>query len=255
MSFVHGFFILYLLLELTAGAFYGHGVARCLFTSTDSHDATYLEQYYFNKVLMGQYNSSVGKMVGYTEHLEWLIDLLNDNEEFMDLLVWKTKRCVKSVPLVMNGLLHPVEPYVLLRSVKEATSEHPGVLICSVYNFYPKQINVTWLSDGKEITSGVTSTDEMSNGNWLYQIHSHLEYKPRDGEEITCMVEHASFKQPKLVDWEPATDPGMIKIAFTTTGLVSGLVLFIFALIYYKQKQAVRVSVPTTEVLYPEDTL
>ncbi|XP_028983758.1 rano class II histocompatibility antigen, A beta chain-like isoform X2 [Betta splendens] len=246
---------LLLLLFSTAGALYGHAVVHCVFTSTDGHDAVYLEDYYFNKLLIGQYNSSVGKMVGYTEIGKEFADSLNKNQENVKLLQWKTKRCKAEVPLVIKSLLNPVEPYVLLRSVKAATSEHPGVLICSVYNFYPKQINVTWLSDGKEITSGVTSTDEMSNGNWLYQIHSHLEYKPREGEKITCMVEHASFKQPKLVDWETATDPGMIQFALGISGLVSGLVLFIFALIYYKQKKTVRVSVPTTEVLYPEDTL
>ncbi|XP_028983765.1 DLA class II histocompatibility antigen, DR-1 beta chain-like isoform X1 [Betta splendens] len=138
-----------------------------------------------------------------------------------------------------HGLFNPVEPH----SIKvNKSSKHPGVLICSVYNFYPKQINVTWLSDGKEITSGVTSTDEKSNGNWLYQIHSHLEYKPRDGEKITCMVEHASFKQPKLVDWDPIPDPWTYEntcmLAVGITGFLLGALLSVAGIIYYQYKQS-----------------
>lgn len=45
------------------------------------------------------------------------------------------------------------------------------------------------------------STDELSNGNWLYQMYSYLEYTPIPGEKITCMVEHASLKKPKLYNW------------------------------------------------------
>lgn len=94
-----------------------------------------------------------------------------------------------------------VEPYVRLRSVKAASSSHPGVLICGVYDFYPKHIQVTWLRDGKKVPTDVMSTQKLSNGNWLYQMHSYLEYTPRPGEKISCMVQHASLKEPKLYDW------------------------------------------------------
>lgn len=75
------------------------------------------------------------------------------------------------------------------------------MLSCSAYDFYPKQIQLTWLRDGKEETSGVTSTEELSNGNWFYQVHSFLEFMPTPGEKITCRVEHASLRTPKLYDW------------------------------------------------------
>lgn len=94
-----------------------------------------------------------------------------------------------------------VEPYVILRAVKSEGSKHPRVLVCSVYNFYPKQISVTWLRDGRETTSDVTSTDELSDGNWLHQVHSYLEFTPTPGEKISCRVEHASLMKPKLYDW------------------------------------------------------
>ncbi|AWO96614.1 putative h-2 class II histocompatibility antigen A-B alpha chain-like [Scophthalmus maximus] len=137
-----------------------------------------------------------------------------------------------------------VEPYVRLRSAELISSRHPIVLICSVYNFYPKNIRVTWLRNGEPRTSDVTFTDELANGNWLYQIHSHLEYTPRLGEKITCMVEHASFKDPKHYDWDPMPESDRVKIAVGTAGLLLGSVVLLAGVIYYKRNRTGRVLVP-----------
>uniref|UniRef100_A0A3P8WTG0 MHC class II alpha chain N-terminal domain-containing protein n=1 Tax=Cynoglossus semilaevis TaxID=244447 RepID=A0A3P8WTG0_CYNSE len=39
-------------------------------------------------------------------------------------------------------------------------------------------------------------------------IHSHLEYTPRSGEKISCVVEHASLSKPLVTDWETKTGQG-----------------------------------------------
>ncbi|RXN07773.1 H-2 class II histocompatibility I-E beta chain-like protein [Labeo rohita] len=93
-----------------------------------------------------------------------------------------------------------VKPKVKISSVTRAGGRHPPVLMCSAYEFYPPHIKVSWLRDGKLMTSEVTSTMEMADGDWYYQIHSELEYSPKSGEKISCMVEHASFnKHPPTV--------------------------------------------------------
>ncbi|XP_026228593.1 DLA class II histocompatibility antigen, DR-1 beta chain-like [Anabas testudineus] len=224
--------LLMFLVFSTEGALYGHGVSRCQFSSPDGHDAVYLEQYYFNKVMIAQYNSTLGKVTGYTMKGHVVAALLNGNREYVTHEKWKTRVCRGNAHRVYSSLLNPVEPYIRLKSGKATSSKHPDMLTCSVYNFYPKQIRVTWLRDGKEATSDVTSTDELSNGNWLYQIHSYLEYTPTPGEKVTCMVEHASFKKPMLKDWDPEPDLRIIKIAGGTVGVV--LVVLSVAWLIYK---------------------
>lgn len=71
--------------------------------------------------------------------------------------------------------------------------------MCSVYDFYPERIKVYCLIDGKPVTYDVTSTMEMADGDWYYQIQ--LEYAPKSGEKISCVVEHTSFNKPMIYDW------------------------------------------------------
>uniref|UniRef100_A0A3Q2TB13 Rano class II histocompatibility antigen, A beta chain-like n=1 Tax=Fundulus heteroclitus TaxID=8078 RepID=A0A3Q2TB13_FUNHE len=239
----------FLLLELflafsPGGAFYFYVLDRCQFSSDDGHDVVFLEQVYFNKILEGQYNSTVGKVIGYTEATQAYANMLNNNLEFIKHEVWKTKLCKKNSPLAYKGLLTPVEPYVWLRSVEAEYNTHPHMLICSAYDFYPKQIRVTWLRDGEEVTSDVTSTDELPNGNWLYQLHTYLELTPKPGEKITCMVEHASLREPKLYHWEPEPDPRWSKIVVGSVGLLLGFLFSIAGFIYYKKKSVGEIIFP-----------
>lgn len=92
-------------------------------------------------------------------------------------------------------------PTVKLSSVMPGDSTHPALVKCSAYNFYPQPIKVYWLKDGVQVNSDVTSTEELPNGDWYYQIHTMLEYTPKSAEKISCVVEHASFTRPMIYDW------------------------------------------------------
>ncbi|KAM9851578.1 H-2 class II histocompatibility antigen, E-D beta chain-like isoform 2-T2 [Aulostomus maculatus] len=225
-------------------ALYGHGLLRCQFASSDGHDAVYLEQIYFNKVLLCQYNSTLGKYVSYIESLQKVIDDLNKNPALLKSALKNTETCKSSIPQVYDALSKArVEPYVRLRS-EEAIRGRSKTLICSVYNFYPKHINVTWQINGKEVTSNVTSSDVLPRGNWLYQIHTHLHYTPTLTDRVSCVVEHSSLTEPKIYDWE--LESVRNKIALGTTGLLLGLVFFSAGLIYYRRNDTGRVRVPNT---------
>ncbi|XP_028327092.1 class II histocompatibility antigen, B-L beta chain-like [Gouania willdenowi] len=223
-----------LLLVSRANAYFGYALVRCQFAST--HDVVYLEQLFFNKQLIGEFNSTVGKYISFDEKLEPIVKLLNNNDKIFEHTIKYRELCKSKIPLVYDVLSTPVEPSVHLRLVKSGDDEHQGTLVCSVYNFYPKQIKVTWLRDGKEVTSHVTFTEVLASGNWRYQVNSQLEVEPAAVEQISCKVEHITLKKPKLYYWEPHPASEKGKIAAGSIGLIVGLIVPITGLFFYKKK-------------------
>ncbi|XP_042605849.1 H-2 class II histocompatibility antigen, E-S beta chain-like [Cyprinus carpio] len=231
----------------TAHGYYEYMTAECVYSTSDYSDMVLLLSYSFNHVMHLQYNSSVGKFVGYTEQGVKHAEGFNKNQAYMQQVKAAVDTFCRPNAQILDSAVRDksVKPMITLRSARQADGSRPAVLMCSAYEFYPKKIKVSWLRDGKEMTSDVTSTMEMANGNWFYQIHSHLEYTPKSGEKISCMVEHASFSKPMIYDWDPSLPEGeRNKIAIGASGLVLGIIIAAAGLIYYKKKSAGRILVP-----------
>uniref|UniRef100_A0A8C1WZP5 Si:busm1-228j01.4 n=1 Tax=Cyprinus carpio TaxID=7962 RepID=A0A8C1WZP5_CYPCA len=130
----------------------------------------------YNKIEYIRYNSTEDKAVGYTEFGEKWAEDYNKNKILLAQAEFGLDKC--------KGIAKFIVPNVILQSV------------CC--DFYHKPIKLTWLRDDKEVTTDVTSTEELADGDWYYQIHSHLEYFPKPGEKVSCVVEHASSHKPMI---------------------------------------------------------
>nr|AAB67872.1 MHC class II beta chain [Ictalurus punctatus] len=222
--------------------------AWCIWSKEDLSDMEFIQPDVINKVKCAEYNSTLGKFVGYTELCIKNADRFNkDTALLQGLKDALDSLCKNNVGNYYSGILSKtVEPQVKVKLVKKSDGTHPATLMCSAYSFYPPAISVTWLRNGKEIKGGVTSTEEMADGDWYYQVHSHLEYMPESGEEISCVVQHASFTKPMNYKWDSSMpEPDKSKIAIGASGLVLGIVLSAAGFIYYKKKSSGRILVPT----------
>nr|NP_571551.3 major histocompatibility complex class II DAB precursor [Danio rerio]CAK11370.1 novel protein similar to vertebrate major histocompatibility complex class II DAB gene (mhc2dab) [Danio rerio] len=231
----------------TADGYYDYIKQQCFYSTSDYSDMVYLASYSFNKVVDTQFNSSVGKFVGYTEQGLIFAENFNKDQAYLHQLKAQVDTFCRHNAQIWDSAVRDkaVLPEVTIKSVRQAEGRHPAVLLCSAYEFYPKKIKMSWLRDGKEVTSDVTSTMEMADGDWYYQIHSHLEYTPKSGEKIQCLVEHASLTQPLTKDWNPhISESDRNKFAIGASGLVLGIIIAIAGLIYYKKKSTGRILVP-----------
>ncbi|KAI5627852.1 hypothetical protein C0J50_10635, partial [Silurus asotus] len=222
----------------------GHSFAmsgQCIWNKEDLGDMEFIQPYIFNKIKYLEFNSTLGKYIGYTELGVKNAERLNKNTA--DLQARKAQAetyCKNNVQNYYTAIFSKtVEPVVEVTLVKESEGSHPADLMCSAYSFYPPHIKVTWMRNGKEVKADVTSTEEMPDGDWYYQIHSHLQYKPESGEEISCVVEHASFKKPMIYKWDPSMpESDKSKIAIGASGLVLGIIISAAGFIYYKKKHS-----------------
>ncbi|KAL2092149.1 hypothetical protein ACEWY4_011947 [Coilia grayii] len=229
---------------------------QCRFSSWDLSDLEYIRSYWFNKAEFIRFNSTVGKYVGYTEFGVYNAEQWNkDPAQLAMMRAQKDRYCRPNVQKEINKILtKTVKPVVNLMLEQASIGGQPAVLMCSAYDFYPKMIKLTWYRDDKEVTGDVVSTEEMANRDWYYQIHSHLEFTPKAGEKISCMVEHASLKEPLVIVWDPSMPkPERNEIAIGAAGLVLGLIVMIAGFVYYKRKCRVQVSVPKKSMVWSLD--
>ncbi|XP_041958240.1 H-2 class II histocompatibility antigen, E-S beta chain-like isoform X2 [Alosa sapidissima] len=237
---------------LGVGAFngyYEYNTATCHFNPNHLSDVELICTSWFNKDPYIRFNSTVGEFVGYTAHGVKNAERLNKDPAVM--AKWRGEKdrvCKNNIPVFTNNILSKtVEPEVMLSMGRPPSGGHPAMLMCSAYNFYPKMIRVKWYRDDQEVTTGdVISTEELADGDWYYQMHSHLAFTPKAGEKISCSVEHASLKEPKELVWDSSMpEPERNKIAIGAAGLVLGLIVTAAGFIYYRTKARGRILVPS----------
>ncbi|KAK1876024.1 H-2 class II histocompatibility antigen I-A beta chain [Dissostichus eleginoides] len=232
----------------TADGYLEYMTSRCEFTSSELKDIQFINSYYYNKLEHTRFDSRVGKFVGYTEYGVYNAEFWNNNPSILNqATAAKETYCQHNIKnYEQETLPFSVKPYVRLHSTVSPSGSHPAMLVCSVYEFYPKLIKVSWIRNGQEVTSDVTSSEELADRDWYYQVHSHLEYTPRSGDKISCMVEHVSLGEPLVTAWDPSMpESERNKVAIGAAGLILGLTLSLAGFIYYKRKSRGRILVPS----------
>uniref|UniRef100_A0A8D2Q836 Ig-like domain-containing protein n=1 Tax=Varanus komodoensis TaxID=61221 RepID=A0A8D2Q836_VARKO len=98
-------------------------------------------------------------------------------------------------------------------------------------DFYPQEIEIRWLKNGRRATEGVFYGEELHNGDWTYQTQVMLEDTPQRGDIYACQVEH-SISLP--LSSEPRTsESARRKVWMGIVGALLGLVFVTVGLTCY----------------------
>uniref|UniRef100_UPI00398F448E class I histocompatibility antigen, F10 alpha chain-like n=1 Tax=Pristiophorus japonicus TaxID=55135 RepID=UPI00398F448E len=125
--------------------------------------------------------------------------------------------------------LRAVAPQVF-PSVNKASNIKPTQLSCLVTGFYPRDIEVTLLRNGKRITD-TESTGILPNHEGTYQLTRWAEIESEDGATYSCQYEQSGQAGVKTRDWDGTyrLTPGSPKEP--NLGLIVGIVIGVVALI------------------------
>uniref|UniRef100_G3UMT2 Ig-like domain-containing protein n=1 Tax=Loxodonta africana TaxID=9785 RepID=G3UMT2_LOXAF len=116
-----------------------------------------------------------------------------------------------------------VAPEVTISPAKTETVNHHNLLVFSVTDFYPGQVNVRWFRNDQEETAGIMYTF-IRNGDWTFQILVMLEMTPQSGDVYTCHVESPSLQSPIVVEWRAQSESAQSRMLSGVGGFVLGLV-------------------------------
>ncbi|XP_048785992.1 class II histocompatibility antigen, B-L beta chain-like [Lagopus muta] len=220
-------------------AFFLHGfISECQFLN-GTEQVRFLERKIYNRQQYAHFDSEVGKYVADTALGERQAEYWNNNTQIIEYKRGQVDNYCRHNYGVGESFTvqRSVEPKVRVSALQSGSLPETDRLACYVTGFYPPEIEVKWLVNGREETERVVSTDVMQNGDWTYQVLVVLETVPRSGDSYVCRVEHGSLRQPVSQPWEPPSDAGRSKLLTGVGGFVLGLVFLALGLVVFLRGQ------------------
>ncbi|KAM6436371.1 rano class II histocompatibility antigen, A beta chain-like [Liasis olivaceus] len=197
-----------------------------------------------------RFDSDVGKFVAVTEFgqlLGWA-DYWNSGQEVRIKRAEVDSFCRHNYEAAKTGLVvgRRAKPTVTVSPTKMDPGSPNTILLCTATGFYPLEIDVQWLKNGRPEKEGVAFGEELQNGDWTYQLQVLLETQPQRGDVYACKVGHASLEAPVTVHWEPrSSNAAKSKLWTGAVGAVLGVVFLAVGLfLYLKNKKATPIQQP-----------
>ena len=198
-----------------------------------------LERYFYNLEENLRFDSDVGEFRAVTELGRPDAENWNSQPEFLEQKRAEVDTVCRHNYEISDKFLvrRRVEPTVTVYPTKTQPLEHHNLLVCSVSDFYPGNIEVRWFRNGKEEKTGIVSTGLVRNGDWTFQTLVMLETVPQSGEVYTCQVEHPSLTDPVTVEWKAQSTSAQNKMLSGVGGFVLGLLFLGAGLFIYFRNQ------------------
>ncbi|KAM6436415.1 H-2 class II histocompatibility antigen, E-S beta chain-like [Liasis olivaceus] len=209
----------------------------------------FLERFFYDWQEIVRFDSNLGKFVAVTplgqpdaDYWNSRQDYLQDERAAVDSFCRHNYEALQSAPVVGRR----AKPTVTVSPTKKDPGSPNTILLCTATGFYPLEIDVQWLKNGRPEKEGVAFGEELQNGDWTYQLQVLLETQPQRGDIYACKVGHASLEAPVTVQWEPhSSKAAKSKLWTGAVGAVLGVVFLAVGLsLYLKNKKATPIQQP-----------
>ncbi|KAM3844424.1 H-2 class II histocompatibility antigen, E-S beta chain-like [Vipera latastei] len=222
--------------------------AECRFLN-GTQQVRYLERYIYDREEYLRFDSARGEFevvtpLGKRDAEDFNRDqgILQDEKATVDYFCRHNYEILQGGPMVGRR----AKPTVSISSTKLDPASPHTILLCTARGFYPVEIEVRWLKNGRPEEEGVAFGEELQNGDWTYQLQVMLETQPQRGDVYTCQVGHASLEAPITVQWEPrSSNSARSKLWTGIMGALIGVIFFATGLsLYLKSKKAIPIQPP-----------
>uniref|UniRef100_A0A6I8RSQ4 Ig-like domain-containing protein n=1 Tax=Xenopus tropicalis TaxID=8364 RepID=A0A6I8RSQ4_XENTR len=121
--------------------------------------------------------------------------------------------------------------------VKISSSESNGriKLHCRVYGFYPRDVEVKWIKNGRDEIHSEEAAQILPNPDGTYQIRVSVGVTPDKNSNYSCLVDHSSLETPMIVHFETKNGSCLYIIISVSVTLLLLLLIILGVFIYRKR--------------------
>uniref|UniRef100_A0A8D2LSJ9 Ig-like domain-containing protein n=1 Tax=Varanus komodoensis TaxID=61221 RepID=A0A8D2LSJ9_VARKO len=210
---------------------------ECRFSNAMGQEQVhFFDRYIYDRQEIVHFDSTLGRYEAVTPLGEPAANYWNSQKELVHYKRSEVDRFCRHNFQILGTLAHArrVQPTVTISPTKDDPLSPHTLLLCTAASFYPQEIEIRWLKNGRRATEGVFYGEELHNGDWTYQTQVMLEDTPQRGDIYACQVEHSSLETLLTVQWEPRTsESARRKVWMGIVGALLGLVFVTVGLTCY----------------------
>uniref|UniRef100_A0A6I8QAE7 Ig-like domain-containing protein n=1 Tax=Xenopus tropicalis TaxID=8364 RepID=A0A6I8QAE7_XENTR len=173
-----------------------------------------------------------------TQEAEIVAQLWNKHYDSTNTKLYMENDCIEHLklylPYISTDLERKVPPNV---KVSNSESESGTKLHCRVYGFYPRDVEVKWIKNGRDEIHSEEAAQILPNPDGTYQIRVSVGVTPEGGATYSCHIDHSSLEKPLVVKFEPNNGRYLYIIISVIVTLLLLLLPFALGLCIYRKRK------------------